>query len=282
MKAILFVMALATGCATQPATPGGGGADGKADGDGAKPVPYFVPSKLLGARAGVTEFFANEADALAAAMPEATAGQNAQLAQCATDLGVAPSNVFARFGDCTVSVNGPLAPNGTWQGTYSCAESYCAVRPLDDAELVHFDGIAPLHTDSGNPLHAGGAAILVFDVQSLARLVSTIGTDGTVALGPHLYVRVADTTFSEAPGAIPFTLNVGDIISFTFAPGGRRAVVVALPDDADRMELYMRYQRFTYTDFGLLSESLFRARVTGAASDGYVSNFGNNFRVPVE
>jgi hypothetical protein len=276
----LFVT-LASGCATDPHAAGGGGGGGKADNGGATIDPQFVPSELIGALSGVTGTFDTQADALASALPAAKANQNQQLAACASDLGVDVSEVYGRFGDCTASTNGPLAPNGTWQGLYSCGESYCAVQRLDDAEIVRFDGTAPVHTDSGNPLHAGAVAILVFDEQQLAGFVSTIGTDGTVALVPHLLVRVANTAFSEAPGPATSRPNVGDVVSFTFAPGNLRAVMIALSHDTDRLEFYMRYERFTYTNGGSLSEDLYDGRITGAASDGYVSNFGNNFSLPV-
>jgi hypothetical protein len=87
----------------------------------------------------------------------------------------------------------------------------------------------------------------------------------------------SQSEISSAPFTRP---NVGDEVTFTFAPGSGRAVGIALADEADRLEFYLRYERFSITDMNE-AEDVFTARITGSASDGYVSNFGNNFKLPV-
>jgi hypothetical protein len=255
--------------------------DGKADSSGS----IFQRVKILDM--GFSE--ETPIDDQQAAAVEAThflaAVEDSSLGFCALDLHVPRTQVFGRFDGCRAFAQPVTFTDSTkWAPAFQCDAAFCALHPIDDAEVVRFDG-TNLHTVSGNALADGSSPIIMIDLGKVSAMVSsedfTHGFEsahGVAAVVPHLFVRTDGGPFVEAPRPPALPHNAGAQLSLGFDPAALRLV---LPAHADRIELYMRFERWNYTRLDGEDAST-AARLDSRATDQFVSNFGDNYVLPVQ
>ena len=184
----------------------------------------------------------------------------------------------------------PFDPT-TYTPAVTCEIGFCSTVDLANSEIVRFDGRHALATTSSAALHAGSKVIVVLDMDSLSTLLSSESLDqgpsvdrGIAALVPHLYVRTDGGAFTEITGLPSLDHARGDAISFL---GYRDAEAfparsITVPMGSDRLEMYMRFERFTYHQtHEPVHDTSPPRRVDARTTDGFVSNFGKNFSLPV-
>jgi hypothetical protein len=283
-SSLAFLVAGLAACATDPSTDptqSAGTGDGKADS-----ASIFERVELVSTSFSEESPIDSESAAATEAASFLAAVQSSDLDTCAFDLHVARAQVFGRFDNCRAFANPVTFPDGTrWAPAFECDAGFCAPQPLDGAELVRFAGSASFGTASGRPLARGDRPIVILDLRAIAGLVSTedfthpiAATHGVLAVVPHLFVRTDGGRFVEAPGLPALPHDAGAQIGLGF---DSTAVRIAIPAHADRLEFYLRFERWNFTRVDGEDAST-AARLDSRASDAYVSNFGDNFRLPVE
>ena len=235
-------------------------------------IPEFRPTPVV----DVSTTLHDQAAAEAAAPAFMARSQQAARVGCAADLGVATSALSTLFGGCRTLAVPTQGQPPDWQPAFQCDVGLCAAVPLDAAEVVRFDGRAGvLATDSGNAPRPDGTVVLIADLNGLATWASSPGgaSRGITAQVAHLEL-VRDGHAVE----VPLPVNRADGL-FGF-PAEGVAVAITVPHDATELAFFVRWERFHYVDHPTEDGSF--DRILGArAADGYVSNFGKNFRLAV-
>jgi hypothetical protein len=163
------------------------------------------------------------------------------------------------------------------------------VQPAAKVETVDFNPDTPvLETRSKNLPSPGDTITLNINPGQLSRFVSRFdpadGTQGVAALVPHLMIRTrGDQPFHEVTGpgfggALPAP---GSRVLFQQAFNDPVTETITLPNDADRLEMYIDFDTGHFDDAVTQAENLWSIHVGAPADTGYVSFFGENYTLPV-
>jgi hypothetical protein len=163
--------------------------------------------------------------------------------------------------------------DGRFIVTAQTQQTYCSTTSLDSAVLVAFDGNA-LH--ASGPLHAGSTMLLDPNLTVVAQHATDFGH--TVATRPHLMARFDGGAFHEVSGVPGVTGKKGGTIDVD-APFDDVALLVDAPASGDRLELFFRVERWNVS--GSFEDGNFSGTLVSRAPDGFVSNSGGNYRLPL-
>ncbi len=106
--------------------------------------------------------------------------------------------------------------------------------------------------------------------------------DYCFAVGPHLFVRFqGDGGFQEMKG-LPSATYIQRGPYVTWPNDGVADVSLSVPNDADRIEVFMRFDRISWNGYTcFLGYDIPECPDTLPISDAYLSNFAHNFSIPV-
>jgi hypothetical protein len=214
------------------------------------------------------------------------------LAACSTRVGPT-SELFLRLVNLRNEVN-PIdpdqgfPPDQKFELRVEADSAFCSTADITSSPVVTLGFVNAggdpdrVGLTSDASLHRGQRIILSLAVGALADslLVSPdVHGNGVVAVHPNLRVRFRDGGFTGA-GTLP---SLGDKKgAHVTLEGGLadQAVLVDLPPDAERLEVYLRFQRWKYA-VEFFEDGTFTGFLTAPTSDGFISNGGHNYVLPV-
>jgi hypothetical protein len=158
---------------------------------------------------------------------------------------------------------------------------YFGVYEVAAGRLKSADGSLPV---------AGGTATLGIDINGLSQAIACRNQQNCAALEPNVYVRYNSHDSFQSVGTLPagFISGRGPGPTYYY-PGiesnGAYPVELQIPADADRIEVYAVYNRYSYgTANCRLAYDMTECDITHQTfeSQSYVSNYGQNFAIPVQ
>ncbi|HEY8077971.1 MAG TPA: hypothetical protein VIF62_27785 [Labilithrix sp.] len=164
--------------------------------------------------------------------------------------------------------------DGRWGVAAQSQQTYCSSASLEDAVLVTFDG--QLRVADATTLRAGGKMLLDAGLDRVIGDVSDLGH--VAATKPHLMARFDGGAFAEVSGLGGVDGKKGGTVDVE-APFPDDALLVDIASAADRFEMFFRVERWNVS--GFFEDGNFTGTLVSRAPDGFVSNFGANYRVPV-
>jgi hypothetical protein len=162
------------------------------------------------------------------------------------------------------------------------AEPTASIASPLSSPLIYFGQLevlaGKLKSADGTLPKAGGSATLRLFMPELAQFLCR---DYCMALYPHLFVRTKGTeSFIEVGGIPNGDYNMrGPQASW---PRDTTDVVIYLPSDADRIEVYMNWGRISWNGVTCyLAYDMMECPDWFGIDGAYLSNYGRNFRIDV-
>jgi hypothetical protein len=142
--------------------------------------------------------------------------------------------------------------------------------------IVAFDGTARL--DASAPIRPGGQILLDLALDRVASQVAV--PNQLVAVEAHLLARFDGGVFAEVTGLPASTAPAKGATIDTELPLADGAVLFDVPSSARQFEMFYRVERWSFHG-GFFEDGDFQGTLVAPASDGFVSNFGANYRLAV-
>jgi hypothetical protein len=161
--------------------------------------------------------------------------------------------------------------------------AWCAAENLDSLGVLQFGAQEVAHGGFSPFISTrrGETSVVNVDLEGVARFIeeSSDTSDAAVrATVPHVFVRFDEGAFVEVPGLRPLPHARG--ATFSCESLGSQPFLITVPEHANRVELYFQFERWAARRASQ-HDTCDQITLEGRTTDGFVSNFGRNFILPL-